>query len=154
MSETAKRCSRCGEVKSLADFHRHRRRPDGRQTYCKACKQGYGRQWYAANAEAHRRDVAEDRAAREQRNRRLVQLLKQQPCSDCGERPGAAAMDFDHVRGRKVADVSALMRAGTGRLLAEIAKCDLVCANCHRQRTRVRRRRGRLIADAGWRERE
>lgn len=33
----SKRCSRCGEVKPLDDFHRHRSRRDGRQPFCKAC---------------------------------------------------------------------------------------------------------------------
>lgn len=46
-------------------------------------------------------------------------------------------MDFDHRPGTiKVADVSVLARSSTKeRTLDEIAKCDLVCANCHRIRT-------------------
>ena len=45
-------------------------------------------------------------------------------------------MDFDHVRG-KTAGISRLLQANVSmtRLLAEIAKCDLVCSNCHRIRT-------------------
>jgi hypothetical protein len=48
-------------------------------------------------------------------------------------------MDLDHVRGQKEFKVSeAVARAyGTNlaRVRAEIAKCDVVCANCHRIRT-------------------
>jgi len=48
-------------------------------------------------------------------------------------------MDFDHVRGNKITEVSALLGfASLERLQLEIAKCDLVCANCHRVRTRKR----------------
>jgi hypothetical protein len=46
-------------------------------------------------------------------------------------------MDFDHVRGEKQSNVASLvgMSASEERLRAEIAKCDVVCANCHRERT-------------------
>lgn len=33
-----KRCSKCGETKSLGEFHRNRRSADGRQHWCKACR--------------------------------------------------------------------------------------------------------------------
>lgn len=41
------------------------------------------------------------------------------------------------MRGQKSADASALVRrsASLDRVLEEVAKCDLVCANCHRLRT-------------------
>jgi hypothetical protein len=51
-------------------------------------------------------------------------------------------MDFDHVRGKKLFCVGSLVvQQGVGRrqALEEIAKCDVVCANCHRLRTSYRR---------------
>lgn len=56
----------------------------------------------------------------------------------------------DHVRGDKVGNVSWLMNRSQGRdkVLAEIAKCDLVCANCHRIRTFERRAGGHQAARA------
>ena len=58
------------------------------------------------------------------------------PCLDCGVTFPSCAMDFDHVRGKKVRDVSYMVAKGKSDklLLAEIEKCDLVCANCHRVR--------------------
>jgi hypothetical protein len=45
-------------------------------------------------------------------------------------------MDFDHVRGSKAGNVSEMIGSATVMaLLTEIAKCDVVCANCHRLRT-------------------
>lgn len=36
-----KTCTRCGEEKTLTDFHKHRRRADGRQSWCKTCMNSY-----------------------------------------------------------------------------------------------------------------
>lgn len=75
--------------------------------------------------------------ARIQRNRDLVNSLKGAPCTDCKTSFHPCAMDFDHRdRATKTKNVAQLVfKASTTRLLAEIAKCDLVCANCHRIRT-------------------
>lgn len=62
------------------------------------------------------------------------------PCADCRQRFPAVCMDFDHVRGTKVGNVSGMQTASIDTLEAEIAKCDVVCANCHRLRTEARRR--------------
>jgi len=45
-------------------------------------------------------------------------------------------MDFDHRDPNvKVDHVASMLSAGVNKLEAEIAKCDVVCANCHRIRT-------------------
>jgi hypothetical protein len=66
---------------------------------------------------------------------------KQKPCADCGGTFHPVAMDFDHVRGEKLNEVSTLLRTGSSleTLKAEIAKCDVVCSNCHRVRTFTRK---------------
>lgn len=71
---------------------------------------------------------------------RVLRRAKALPCTDCGRRYPAHVLDFDHVRGEKLGDVSHLAGAGVTveALLEEIAKCDVVCANCHRRRTYVR----------------
>ena len=60
---------------------------------------------------------------------------KSDPCMDCGEKFASVAMDFDHVRGEKLTQISDMWSWGRDRVLEEIAKCELVCANCHRVRT-------------------
>lgn len=59
------------------------------------------------------------------------------PCADCGGFFHPAAMTFDHLPGStKRSDVSNLLYGGYRQvLLDEIAKCELVCANCHAVRT-------------------
>jgi len=41
--EPMKRCSRCGSLKKLSDFGKHRSRPDGLQDWCRDCKAAYRR---------------------------------------------------------------------------------------------------------------
>jgi formate-dependent nitrite reductase cytochrome c552 subunit len=68
--------------------------------------------------------------------------IKAVPCADCDGSFPTCAMDFDHVDPRaKLNSVSRMMGKGSLELmLAEAAKCDIVCANCHRLRTYERRR--------------
>lgn len=67
--------------------------------------------------------------------KRFVNAAKAgKPCADCGRIYPPYVMDFDHVRGVKAANISQ-MKSSLEDIAAEIAKCDLVCANCHRERT-------------------
>lgn len=67
-------------------------------------------------------------------NYKLIRSAKEQPCADCGVQYPYWVMQFDHVRGAKVANLSKCW-ASTGKILEEIGKCDIVCANCHANRT-------------------
>jgi hypothetical protein len=72
---------------------------------------------------------------------RLLDALRHVPCIDCGRRFPPCAMDFDHRDpNSKQGGVTRMIgRSGAARILAEAAKCDIVCATCHRARTFVRR---------------
>ena len=75
------------------------------------------------------------------RNQQLINRLREVPCTDCGQHYPPHVMEFDHRDARsKKARVSALIgRASVATILAEAAKCDVVCTNCHRVRTYERR---------------
>lgn len=70
-----------------------------------------------------------------------------QGCIDCGFDRHPAALDLDHVRGEKHDKVSNMLTLSWDRLQDEVAKCEVVCANCHRIRTVERRAEAML--DAG-----
>jgi hypothetical protein len=55
----------------------------------------------------------------------------------------SCAMQFDHrdPTSKRQAVTRMIGRAGTPRILDEVAKCDIVCVNCHRARTFDRRAR-------------
>lgn len=70
------------------------------------------------------------------RHSTLIKQLKSEACMDCGKSYPPDCMDFDHVRGKKTANISSLR---TAKALEEMKKCELVCSNCHRLRTMERR---------------
>lgn len=69
--------------------------------------------------------------------RQLMIEAKSRPCMDCNITYPFYVMDFDHRPGTfKKFSPAQLVNCGSIRLtLVEIAKCDVVCANCHRIRT-------------------
>ena len=68
---------------------------------------------------------------------KFLQEVKSVPCTDCGEQHPYYVMQFDHCRGTKLFTISQSTSAGHSldKIKAEIAKCDVVCANCHAKRT-------------------
>ncbi len=82
-------------------------------------------------------------AARRKQNREAVNAIKvASGCADCGFDAHPAALEFDHMPGcEKHRDVGRMVSIGAGMnsILVEIAKCEVVCANCHAIRTAERR---------------
>jgi len=99
------------------------------------------REWLAARTQATTPGLA-DRRRHWRYNADLLDQLRSVPCADCGGRFAQCAMDFDHRDpSTKVRGVTRMINGSTDRMLAEAAKCDIVCANCHRLRTFERRSR-------------
>ena len=69
--------------------------------------------------------------------REVIKATKERPCEDCDVEYPTPVMHFDHVRGKKKFGIAgATITASLSdrfkqELLDEIAKCDVVCANCH-----------------------
>ena len=126
-----KKCSKCRKKKLLTSFNK---KGSGTHAYCKKCQSDYRKAHY-------QRDPSRYSGARDERRNRLQVLVdekKDGPCRDCSNKFLPCAMDFDHRPGEgKVREVSRLVRdcAAEETILAEIEKCDLVCAVCHRIRT-------------------
>ena len=65
----------------------------------------------------------------------ITSYLAENHCVDCGE-SDPVVLEFDHQRDKDFAISKAVqMRIGVKRLVAEIAKCVVRCANCHRRKT-------------------
>lgn len=129
-----KTCKECGAEKSLEDYYTYKH--SGKVTYYARCKPCHSAKLKATYTNGQR---AANRRGHRKRMRETVDKHKQVPCADCGKSYPSFVMDFDHVRGEKKYGIATMIgRNSLEELLAEIAKCDVVCANCHRMRTHSR----------------
>lgn len=86
--------------------------------------------------------VQREKARRRKANKKaekikvLTEVLTNASCKDCGLRD-PAVLEFDHINPEeKLFDVGSMLENGTiPALKREMAKCEIVCANCHRRRT-------------------
>ncbi len=133
-----RRCGRCGELKAIAEFNWRRRARNQRDNYCRACRAAYKREHYARNKPRYiANTAARNRAVREARTVYLLEFFATHPCVDCGE-TDPLVLEFDHL-GDKLFNVgNGLRDRAWASVLAEMAKCEVVCANCHRRRTALR----------------
>lgn len=117
-------CYACKEEKSIDEFYTSKVETSGHRRRCKDCDSAYSKK-------AGDRNVA--------RKRKIVwDYLMVNPCIKCGE-ANPVVLEFDHRDpSKKIDHVTALVsqkRGSVAKLLEEIDKCDVLCANCHRVKT-------------------
>ena len=120
-------------------FSKARSRYDGLQSNCKDCKKKDFADYYTNNREHHRAVVNARRARRDEETRKFIwEYLMDHPCVVC-EQEDPIVLDFDHIDPRtKLGNVSTLAfrdRVSLRVLKAEIEKCVVMCAYCHRRKT-------------------
>jgi hypothetical protein len=128
-----RRCGRCQERLPLSAFSRA---GAGHQHWCKACFRAY----FRARGDLHRRQTSLAKRRRQAEAKAFaLELIGRDGCVDCGE-PDPVVLEFDHLAD-KVRDVARMLSDGArlARVEAEVAKCEVVCACCHRRRTLLRR---------------
>ncbi|MEA2474508.1 MAG: hypothetical protein QOE06_2423 [Thermoleophilaceae bacterium] len=104
---------------------------------CRPCHSEYHREHYLANKQRY---VDQARASKQrlrlERTEFLFDYFADHPCADCGE-TDPMVLEFDHLdAGQKAFTIgSSVPYRNWQSILDEIAKCEVVCANCHRRRT-------------------
>lgn len=131
-----KTCSVCGLSKSVQEYHKSPRCALGVQPKCKACTKRYSKKWY--NEGGRQKIVANNRTNSNARRQLICEYLEKHPCTDCRE-SDILVLEFDHLHSKE-GNISAMVAWGYSwsRILREIEKCEVVCANCHRKRTALR----------------
>lgn len=144
----------CKDNKSLDNFYEaHYLKKDGTKSHSKVCKICYGKLVKKRKSGRNRQEYLDyqkkyqSTKGLEFRRKRFEWLndLKRGPCEDCHTKYPPECMDFDHINPEeKLFAVSGGVVGGRSVKLvkAEVAKCRLLCANCHRIRTAKQQARG------------
>lgn len=145
-----KHCNSCNTTKTRLEFNKNVAKKDGLAHSCRDCSNQKAQERYYedprkqidANNERRRKNRAFNKE-------NVIKIKESSPCMDCNESHPSYIMDFDHVRGVKLGLVSEMVSNGVPwrHIEAEIAKCDLVCSNCHRYRTFAREGRIRTFIE-------
>ena len=130
-----RRYGRCEEEKPVEGFRLAAQGSRAAGQLLPACRALYKQEHYRL----HRRRYIEQagirkRAVVTERTEYLVAYLRSGPCVDCGE-SDPVVLEFDHLREKKFSISAGLQGRNWQSVLDEIAKCEVVCANCHRRRT-------------------
>ena len=123
-------CCKCSIEKELSEFHQ---RPKTQKPYphCKLCQNAYTRDHYNKNKKYYKDKAVKYDAKAMARWREFKETLT---CTRCPENH-PAALDFHHTDGDKSFTIGNAVASGWGwdTLMAEVAKCIVLCSNCHRK---------------------
>lgn len=115
---TEKVCTVCNKLKPLSEFYRRKNRRNGRYSECKICS-------------SKRTKIARVRL------KKLAVIYKGGKCEICGYKKCIKALEFHHRDPNKkdfaLSDYRLYSKVLTDEIKHELDKCDLLCANCHRE---------------------
>ena len=120
MSAITRICKICNKEKILNDFPK--RKNNVRLKTCKRC--------YQLSRATYNKEY------RWKTRRFVYDYLLTHPCVDCSEKD-PIVLEFDHITNNKSYDISKMInnRWSPQKVLEEINKCQVRCANCHRKKT-------------------
>lgn len=127
-----KTCTKCNKTKPLNQFDKKGTKYI--YNFCSECRRKYMRKHYLSNKKYYIDKSKES----DKRKRLWLDTIKNKPCKDCGKSYPPYIMEFDHLKDKKFTISNSFRLVSKTIILKEIAKCELVCANCHRERTHQR----------------
>ena len=134
-------CNHCLKEKDPEEFNWRYKALGIRHPTCRECQKPFRKNWYEGSAkEKHLENVHErKRRVRDEAREYVWNYLLSHPCIQCGE-SNPVVLEFHHREGKDKA-VSEMVAGGypIHKIQAEINKCDVLCANCHRKLTHTER---------------
>ena len=105
---------------------------------CKPCKRVYDREHYANKSQENKdRKVSLQKQRHIENRQYMYDYLKTHPCVTCGE-SDPVVLEFDHIdQSTKLLAVSLMADYSLSKIKEEIAKCRVLCANCHKRHTAI-----------------
>ena len=131
-------CSKCKKEKELKYFSFSNKKKGILQSYCKECANANRIEYYKKNKE---REDNRNREWEIKQKKCFEEYKKNLFCESCGENRWWL-LEFHHDNGDKSFDIGSKNgEVSFNRLLEEIKKCNVLCANCHRD-LHFKRKRG------------
>ena len=126
-----KRCPKCKEYKLRAEFYKDKSRKDGLKCHCKACRLSDLRRWTKENRGRCSAYMKEYFNKKRKFYREYKKNLK---CQQCGE-AHPACLEFHHrnPEEKEFGIGHSIEKKSVEQVMNEIAKCDVLCANCHKK---------------------
>jgi len=147
-TEQTIKCTQCKQFKLISEFYPDKRRVRnyGVSSVCKACHKINNKKYYENNRDRIKEQQRERHKLYSEPGKIVVRtILEGNYCVDC-KTTDWRVLEFDHVRGEKLGNICQLMYLpDLDKLIEEIKKCDIVCANCHKLRTFERAQSWRFV---------
>lgn len=121
-----KNCTKCKILKPLTDFSKSGSR---QQAWCKTCSNIHNRARYRSDSNRRSLIKSLNNTNRDKNQLYVFQYLQANPCS-CGQ-TNILTLQFDHLSDKKFNISQKIARCSLETLQQEIAKCQVLCANCH-----------------------
>ena len=129
-----RRCSRCNKDQIDEEFNFKKKSMGLRQRMCRSCTRKLIRNHYYKNRQYYlNKSQRRNKAIRDELRKYVLNNLNSHPCVDCGEKD-PIVLEFDHQHS-KLDTISNLIRYSKRKIIVEMAKCVIRCANCHRRKT-------------------
>ncbi len=126
-------CKKCTLPKE--EFRKYKKSIDGFDDYCKECRRIADKKSYDSNLIANRIAGLKSKNKVRDRNKQFIRdYLIGKSCIDCGEND-PIVLEFDHFENKKDNLCDIIQNCSIEKIEAEIRKCNIRCANCHRRKT-------------------
>lgn len=127
-------CNKCQCYKSPEEFHTRKSgskdplKRSNKQSNCISCRREIDKKYYLRDKEGYARRNRHTRIKLRDEVREIKATAGCLYCEECEP----CCLDFHHPNDNKESTVSSLvMKASRLKALKEIAKCEVVCRNCH-----------------------
>ena len=136
-------CTICGQTKNEQSFFYRNKKLAKLHSQCKDCyidkRRRIWREHYHKYGSKYReRAVARNHRLKIKRRRLMLEYLKDKSCAIC-QINDPRVLEFDHLdpsaKSFSIARGNSDLLLSWPKILAEIEKCQILCANCHKIKT-------------------
>jgi len=127
-----KKCPICLELLSEEKFYKNNKKLNGLQSYCKTCSKKRRIEDFKKNI---KNELETRKKYQKNQKQKYIDYKKTLKCINCNENRWYV-LDFHHKNDDKNFDVASMAvgRCSWETVLLEIQKCEVLCANCHREK--------------------